>query len=359
MQPVPKPRLEPPATKGHYSVARLTDYWYVACKSSTLKRRPLAVTILGIPLVLFRTSEGVACALLDRCPHRNVPLSLGKVKKNGCLECAYHGWQFAGDGACQRVPGLVSEHAPGWRVPAYPVKEQDGLVWVYAETDSEPVREPFRLGISNGPGYTTVVREVEVGATLHAAIENALDVPHTAFLHQGLFRGGKQNPITACVARHADRVEIEYLGEPRPPGVVAKILSPSGGVVEHWDRFFLPSVAQVEYRLGAENHFVVSSMCTPVADTFTKMFAVVSFRTRLPSRWLKYLIDPIAMRIFKQDRVILEAQTRTTRRFGGEQFVSSELDLMGPQVWRLLKQAESGSLPREAAPSVSRVEFFA
>jgi hypothetical protein len=72
-------------------------------------------------------------------------------------------------------------------------------------------------------------------------------------------------------------------------------------------------------------------MCTPVTDLHTKLFAVVTFRTRLPARWLKYAIEPFAMRIFRQDARILEQQTESIRRFGGEQFVSSELDLMGPK----------------------------
>jgi hypothetical protein len=96
---------------------------------------------------------------------------------------------------------------------------------------------------------------VAVQSTLHAAIENALDVPHTAFLHKGLFRGGKKNRITAVVSRYSDRVEIEYQGEPRPPGIVGKILSPSGGIVEHWDRFFLPSIRPGGIPLGQRESF--------------------------------------------------------------------------------------------------------
>lgn len=352
--------LTPPLAKGHLSVARLASYWYVVCAASDLGKRPLAVTLLGTPLVVFRGAGGRVAALLDRCPHRNVPLSLGSVdKRSGVLACAYHGWRFAPDGRCVEVPGLIGEPSKAWCVPSYPAKERDGLVWVYGSPDTTPTTEPFSVNSELGPGSTTVIREVEAESTLHAAIENALDVPHTAFLHKGLFRGGKKHRITAVVSRYRDRVEIEYQGEPRPPGLVAKILSPSGGIVEHWDRFFLPSIAQVEYRLGSENHFVVTSMCTPVSDTHTKLFAVVTFRTRLSSRWLKYVIEPFAQRIFRQDAEILEQQTRTIRRFGGEQFVSSELDLMGPNVWRLLKQAEQGSLATELQPVVKKVEFLA
>src|SRR5262245_26076824 len=99
-----EPRLVPPPTKGHLSVARLARHWYVACRSGALGRRPVARTVLGVPLVLFRDAAGGAAALLDRCPHRNVPLSLGHVVPEGHLECAYHGWQFDGTGRCRLVP---------------------------------------------------------------------------------------------------------------------------------------------------------------------------------------------------------------------------------------------------------------
>ena len=39
---------------GHYSVARVTRAWYIACRSKDLGSEPIARTILGTPLVLFR-----------------------------------------------------------------------------------------------------------------------------------------------------------------------------------------------------------------------------------------------------------------------------------------------------------------
>jgi hypothetical protein len=183
------------------------------------------------------------------------------------------------------------------------------------------------------------VRQVEARATLHATLENALDVPHTAFLHRGLFRGVERHAIDAVVRRSATSVEVEYRGEPRPEGVVGRILSPSGGVVEHFDRFFLPSVAEVEYRLGTENHFVVTALCTPVEDFHTRLYAVARFKTRFPPRLVRRVLEPFALRIFGQDARILARQAENVKRFGGEQFFSTELDLMGPHIWRLLRQA--------------------
>jgi phenylpropionate dioxygenase-like ring-hydroxylating dioxygenase large terminal subunit len=319
----------------------------VACESHELTEKPLARDVVGVPLVLFRGRDGQAAALLDRCPHRNVPLSLGRVVAGGRLECAYHGWQFEGDGRCTHVPGLIASDGRERRAPRAAVREENGFVWVYPELDTEPTSLPLPL-LPAGSGYTRVVREVVTEATLHATVENALDVPHTAFLHRGLFRGGKQNEISATVRRSADRVEVEYSGEPRPSGIAGRVLSPSGGLVEHWDRFILPSIAQVEYRLGSDVHFLVTSLCTPESDFKTRMWALVEFRTRFPSAAVRRVLEPFALRIFAQDARILRAQAENVRRFGGEQYMSTELDFLGPHIWRLLKQAEQGERPGEA-----------
>ena len=352
-------RLAPPPTKGHVSVARITRAWYVVCESSELGDGPLARELLGIPLVLFRDTAGKPGCLLDRCPHRNVPLSLGRIAEGGRLECRYHGWQFETSGRCAHVPGLLEGEARERRAPSAAVREAHGFVWVWAELDQEPDRELFPLG-ALARGYTRVVRRVEAGGTLHATLENALDVPHTAFLHRGLFRGaGKKNEILATVRRSADRVEVEYTGEPRPSGLVGYILSPSGGTVEHWDRFILPSIAQVEYRLGRESHLTVTAFGTPVSDFMTHLYAIVDFRSPLPGFLVRPFLEPVALSIFKQDAAVLARQTETVRAFGGEQFMSTELDLIGPHIWRLLKQAESGTLGSEETSVERAVRFIA
>jgi len=342
------------------SIARLTRAWYVACTSRELGRAPRKVELLGTPLVLFRGENGQVGCLLDRCPHRNVPLSLGRVVPGGRLECRYHGWQFETSGRCALVPGLAGgTEARERRAPACAVREANGFVWVWPELEAEPTSEPFALP-PLASGYARVVRAVEANATLHATLENALDVPHTGFLHRGLFRSaGKQNEIRAIVRRSADRVEVEYRGEPRPTGAVGFILSPSGGTVEHWDRFILPSIAQVEYRLGRESHLTVTAFGTPISDFSTRLFAVVDFRSPVPSWLVRPFLEPVALSIFRQDATVLQAQAETVRAFGGEQYMSTELDLMGPHIWRLLKQAESGALAPEETSVEREVKFRA
>lgn len=337
--------LRPPSPTGRPSVVRLPGHWYVACRSRQLVRRPIARTVLGVPLALFRDGTGRAVAVLDRCPHRNVPLSAGQVE-DGLLECGYHGWRFDADGACRAVPGLVGEEPDkrGRRATTFPTVEHDGFVWVVPETGpaASAPPEPFRFPHVDEPGYGTVRRSVRLHATLHAALENTLDVPHTAFLHGGLFRGGREPVEIEVVVRHGHgRVEAEYLGEPRPEGVAGRLLAPEGGVVTHVDRFLLPSIAQVEYRLGV-NHLVVTSACTPVSDFVTDLHAAITFHLRLPHPLVRAVLTPVANRILGQDAAILRRQSDTIRSFGGEQFSSTELDVLGQHIWKLLRQAERG-----------------
>lgn len=328
-------------------MVRLAREWYVACTSSELRRKPLARTVLGLPLVLFRDDGGRAAALLDRCPHRNAPLSAGRIV-SGQVECRYHGWRFDGSGECRRVPvtcGLADAKAR--RVASFPVVEQDGYVWVFAAADegAGPPSRPRPIPFATDPAYTVVQRHFTVEATMHGAIENTLDVPHTAFLHRGLFRKERAPEVVTAVVRSIPGgVEAEFTGERRPQGLVGRLLAPGGGTVLHCDRFLLPCIAQVEYRLGEKSHLMVTTAYTPETDFVTRVYATVAFRLPVPEWLVTPLLTPIALRIFQQDAEMLKLQSDTIRRFGGEQFASTEVDLLGPHIWRLLRQAERGAV---------------
>ena len=315
----------------------------MACLSNELGRaRPLARVVDGVRLALFRDAAGRPGALVDRCPHRNAPLSLGRVR-DGFIECCYHGWRFDGEGVCRLVPGLVEGEAAdrrARRADGMQTAEHDGFVWV---TSAPGDGQPFRFPKVDDPAYATVRRHVTLPAGLSACVENALDVPHTAFLHGGLFRGGREpveiEVVVRPVAGGRDRgVEAEYIGEPRPEGLVGRILAPEGGVLTHVDRFLLPSIAQIEYRLG-ENHLIDTVAFTPVSEHETELYAAITFHLRLPHAPLRALVTPVVNRILSQDARLLGRQTETIAAFGGERFASTELDVLGNHIRKLLSGA--------------------
>ena len=94
------------------------NVWYMAGWDDDLGPGALLpMTILGEPLVLFRTASGIA-AFEDRCPHRAAPLSRGRCEGD-TVRCLYHGARFAADGSCVEIPGQDTI-PPQLRVRTYP-----------------------------------------------------------------------------------------------------------------------------------------------------------------------------------------------------------------------------------------------
>ncbi|TIX36782.1 MAG: Rieske (2Fe-2S) protein, partial [Mesorhizobium sp.] len=74
------------------------DHWQAVALSGDIRGKPKRILFDGQPLVLFRSTQGIA-ALFDRCPHRLVELSTGKLV-GGEIERPYHGWRYDGEGRC-------------------------------------------------------------------------------------------------------------------------------------------------------------------------------------------------------------------------------------------------------------------
>ena len=331
--------------------------WYVVGASRDLGARPTSVSLNGLPLVTFRDSNGQSVALLDRCSHRNAPLSAGRVVE-GNLECHYHGWQFDGAGRCKAVPGLCGEaEHPARRVPSFSCRDAQGWVWVYSEPNVEPEHGPYEIPCADQPGYLTIREHLVMPGPLDAVAENALDVPHTAFVHAGLFRKNKDRTPIEVVMRAIDGgVEAQFIGEEVPKGLVGKILAPAGGEVFHWDRFLLPGIAQVEYRISERSHIITTAALTPRTRNVTDLFATVAVKVPVPNAILRAVVKPVAMRILKQDMEILRRQTEQVERFGGEEFVSTEIDVLGLRIKKLLREAAAGK--RSAAPEERRIKML-
>ncbi len=334
-----------PAARQGYRVAFPRRYWYPACQVSDLGRRPLGVTLMDTPVVLFRDGTGRPRALLDRCSHRNLALSLGRVRPDGCLECAYHGWRFDGSGGCVAVPGLLvgDAGAPSRRVEAFAATEQDGFVWVWGEPGATPVGLPTALPDLQGRGCGQVVLRHDLDCTLHAALENSLDVPHTAFLHRGLFRGGDAKEITAERRDLPGGAEVRYLGEPVRFGPLRA--GPADLTFDHWDRFLLPSTAQIEYRVEGWLRLVNTIIHLPLSPFRTRAWFVVRYWTRLPAAVVRPIVVAQGRRILGQDAGVLADQTANMRRFGRAHYASTDLDLLGNSIWHLLRQAERAEMP--------------
>ncbi len=107
--------------------------WYVACVTDALADKPLRVKLLAHAFVLFRDATGSVHCLSDACCHRGASLSQGRCVNNG-IKCPQHGWEFDGTGKCTLIPAgsrTPTEAPRRARIPAYPVAEKYGLVFVF------------------------------------------------------------------------------------------------------------------------------------------------------------------------------------------------------------------------------------
>jgi hypothetical protein len=214
---------------------------------------------------------------------------------------------------------------------------------VYSEPDVDPDAAPYEIPCADQPGYLTIRERLEMPGPLDAVAENALDVPHTAFVHAGLFRKDGDRKMIEVVVRALDGgVEAQFIGEERPKGLVGRLLAPQGGEVFHWDRFLLPCIAQVEYRLSDRSHIITTAALTPRTPAVTDLFATVAVKVPIPNAILRTVFKPVAMQILRQDIEILRRQTEQVERFGAEEFASTEIDVLGLRIKKLLREAASG-----------------
>ncbi|MGH6827701.1 MAG: Rieske 2Fe-2S domain-containing protein [Rhizomicrobium sp.] len=167
----------------------LRGLWYMPALASSLSpgrmRRDM---LLGDPVLLGRMKDGTAFALRDICPHRGVPLSAGRILTENTVECPYHGWRFKADGVCAVIPSLAEgqDFDPGKiRVRHYPLREQDGLIWIYmAAKDEAPRREPPRVPCPARENPIPRWREEQLFpcGVDHAAI-GLMDPAHGPYVH--------------------------------------------------------------------------------------------------------------------------------------------------------------------------------
>ena len=168
------------------------EVWYPIFYIEDLdKTKPAKFTLLERDLVIWWDSHSSAWkAFDDRCPHRLVPLSEGRIAEDGLLECPYHGWAFKGDGSCDRIPqqpeGGNAHTSKRACVKSLPTAERQGLLFIYAgKPENAPqVKIPIVDPLDSEPEKWTLFgtfRDLPYDAI--TLLENVLDASHLPFTH--------------------------------------------------------------------------------------------------------------------------------------------------------------------------------
>merc|ERR1711871_1255321 len=169
----------------------------------------------------------------DSCPHRGVPLSEGRVEKNGELMCAYHAWTFDGEGKCTSIPQTLTNEKhesiiPKACVKSYPTQVKQGLIWVWGEKAAPgsdvaiqaAMKQPRLIEELTDPHFdgrigdiTYNFRDLHYGYDMF--MENVLDSAHVVVSHHGIVgnRYKDTKPINLIRTPSRSEIPIEDGGE--------------------------------------------------------------------------------------------------------------------------------------------------
>lgn len=229
------------------------NQWYVAAFDDELPAgQLLARTYLEEPVVLFRADDGSPRALADRCPHRFAPLSAGKLQ-GGTVQCGYHGLTFDGDGACVHNPhGAIPKAAC---VRAYPVREQDRLVWIWMGDPAlaEITLIPDLAAVAAAPADATFRGYLPTACDTMLLVDNILDLSHVDFLHTTTLGSGAVHRAQSKVEDLSPRsAKVSWLssGDAAPP-VFDSHLRLKGQPTDQWTEVTWVAPANMILHVGA------------------------------------------------------------------------------------------------------------
>lgn len=321
-----------------------TQLWHPVIAGMHLRDQPVAVDLLGQPLVLWRehghgheAPPSVVHAWADRCPHRGARLSLGRVLTHlhgARLECPYHGWQLAGDaasvqghhgapvrvGRCVHVPAAPAfEPPPSHGVPVFEAQEHCGLVWVRLERPDfgrlpvslsqppvfEPWGDPLWRPLICGP--------YSVATSAPRLVENFLDQSHFGFVHEGWLGARSHAQVdTGRVEERDDGVHAHGCKAWQPRGHAG---AEAGGWVAY--RYAVPHpFAAILHKDAGEGDPVRNAVALFVrpdgSEACTAWFAIATQGDPSDDEALRAFQDAV----FAQDRPIVESQTPKTLPIG-------------------------------------------
>lgn len=338
---------------------KFEDFWYVVALSNQLRSHTvLSRTVLDEWLVLFRDQEGQAVALRDRCMHRNNRLSTGRVHQ-GCLQCSYHGWTYRADGQVVSVPAEGNDFQASHcrRAKQYSTCEQDGYIYVrLAEAPNEEL-VPFAMPYYQQPGWETVRVINRFRSNVTNCAENFIDIPHTAFVHPGVFRTARQQRLEMAVTRRDGSIFIEYQQETTNLGWYTRFLNYQGQPIQHNDRFHMPNVTCVEYRMGRNRHLFITSQSIPETEQSTLVYTDVTYNYGMWNKVARPFVHWTAQHIIQQDVEVLGTQCDTIAKYGA-QFSNTPADTIHLFVESIRSAIAAGDNPRNLPEKTVHLKFW-
>ncbi len=346
----------------------IRNAWYVLAWSHELGRHLLSRRVLGESIVAYRRRDGRPVALRDRCPHKLLPLSLGRLVDDE-VQCGYHGARFAEGGRCVHIPG--QDRIPqGAHVHGYPLHEKYNAVWIWmgdpALADPAAIIDIPQYG---RPGWALID-----GNYLHVAsnylniCDNLVDPSHTSYVHPRTIGNAAGEGVPVTLVAEADRVIAYRWIENAPPVPLMQRYGRFQGLTDRWQYYWCvpPAVSGVDF--GAIDAGTERTEANRDAGFRSFSYNFITPETERTSHyfWLhlrNYAVsdaeaDAEVRRLyaltFEEDRELLAVIQAQQDEAGTHEFVRFALDGASVKVRRMIAQRLSEEAQAAAGGCVGR-----
>ncbi|MFB2879962.1 Rieske 2Fe-2S domain-containing protein [Floridanema aerugineum] len=305
------------------------EAWYPVHYVADLdKSQPTPFTLLGRDIVIWWDKNASSWRVFDdKCPHRLARLSEGRVAEDGLLECPYHGWAFAGNGNCDRIPQQVADGKAQTSkracVASLPTIEKQGMLFVYPgkPENAALTKVPIVEAIEENPDEWICIntfRDLPYDAL--TLLENVLDASHVPYTHHRTV--GNRN--------YASPVELEVTesGKNGFKGVWQE--GPRKGTLGRQDTTFVaPNLMWHDLTSKQFGRTLTVVYATPIRKGECRLFAIFPFKfaSKLPGlfikltpRWYSHLGQN---RVLEDDQIFLHHQERYLEEVGSENFTKA------------------------------------
>jgi phenylpropionate dioxygenase-like ring-hydroxylating dioxygenase large terminal subunit len=309
----------------------LRECWYVAARAAEVTGTPLARLLLNEPVVLYRRKDGAAVALEDRCCHRHLPLSMGRVEGDD-LRCGYHGLRFDPEGKCIEIPGQETI-PPQARVRAYPTHEKYRWIWIWMGTPekADPALIPNWWWAGHPEWAFTQPGQIHVKCNYQLISDNVLDVTHLAYVHATSIGAASITEFPATVEREERLVRLTRRILDRPPPPLYRKAGNFPGNVERWQIVeHQPPCFSVNFA-GCKDaarriDLMALSAPTPETERTTHYFFGFVRNFGLADPQMEGIFSGDMVRVFNEDIPVLEAQQRALDLRPGAPAVDIKVD---------------------------------
>ena len=303
--------------------------WLPVALSRQVRDKPIKREVAGTSLVLWRSKAGVN-VFRDRCPHRNYPLSEGRVTADG-LVCPYHGWTFSADGACVAVPGCAGD-LTRLNAETVAVREVDGAVFVCLKPGAE-VRDlpPMPEGADYDHFWWAMRPEA---ARVYDALDNVLDPFHTNFIHNGYIRvKHRRQRVEQTIETFEDSLKATYVQDTDHGWMSRALEGPRTRSVGH---YYPPVAFQGRWEGPKGLSLCVTIWFVPENERSIRPVARFSTLKSKGPAWLKEaMIRLFLFRVIDQDADALKKLRDNVEAFGGQRFKAGPADRLGDKLSRL------------------------